>query len=163
MSEELKNKDRPDFVAVWNRYEAESFGNGARAELRRVADPEELLERPALYRLFPGERPSRQHLRVAFLVPYCKHKAGAESLGTLLATAKKRVAEERVMQMARSSWPEDIKYLRRLVMQLEPAVDWSAFGELLWKWDDNPNYNRKRRIVEDYFIAQFNPAKGAKK
>ena len=118
-----------------------------------------LIHGKALYRLFPGERPSGQHLRVAFLLPYCQHRAGAESLGTLLATAKKRVAEERVMQMARSHWPEDIKYLRRLVMQLEPALDWNALGASLWYW----NQDRKRRIVEDYFIAQFNPAKGAKK
>ena len=159
MTDEVKKRDAPDYMAIWNRYHADAFGKGAQAELRRVADPEDLLERPALYRLFPGERPTKQHLRLAFLLPYCKHQAGAENLRTSLVTAKKRVAEERVMQMARSSWPEDINYLRRILVQAEPSVDWQAFAESLWFWNDD----RKRRIVEDYFIAQFNPAKGAKK
>lgn len=158
MSDDVK-ADVPEFLAVWQRYRAETFGKGAQAELRRVADPDELRERPALYRLFPGERPGRQHLRVAFLLPHCSHKAGAESLGTLFAKSKKSVAEARVLQMVRSPWPEDIKHLRRLIIQVDPAVDWGEFGQVLWFWNDQ----QKRRIVEDYYIAQFNPAKGAKK
>lgn len=158
MTEKTKD-DGPDFLAVWHRYHADAFGTGARAELRRAADPEELRERPGLYRLFPGERPGKQHLRVAFLLPYCAHRAGAESFGTQLAKSKKTVAEARVMQMARSPWPEDIKHLRRLAVQIDPSVDWAEFGKALWYWNDN----QKRRIVEDYYIAQFNPAKGAKK
>lgn len=158
MTEEAKDHG-PDFLAVRNRYRADSFGTGARAELRRAADPEELRDRPALYRLFPGERPGKQHLRVAFLLPHCEHRAGAESFGTQLAKSKKAVGEVRVMQMARSAWPEDIKHLRRLAIQVEPAIDWTEFGKALWYWNDT----QKRRIVEDYYIAQFNPAKGAKK
>lgn len=162
MSEDVKTGGQY-FLAVYNRYRAESFGKGAQAELRRAADPEDLRERPALYRLFPGERPGRKHLRLALLLPWCAHRDGAESFGAQLAMGKKAVAEARVIQMARSPWPEDIKHLRRLAMQTEPAVDWNKFGWTLWKWDDDPEQSQKRRIVEDYYVAQFNPAKGAKK
>lgn len=159
MTEEKKQDDQY-FLAVWTRYFADSFGTGGRAELRRASDPEELRERPALYRLFPGERPDARHLRLAFMLPSCAgNRPGAPSFGTQLGTAKKTVAEARVLQMARSDWPEDIKQLRRLTTQIELVVDWGEFAKVLWYW----NPNQKRRIVEDYYIAQFNPAKGAKK
>lgn len=158
MTEDVRN-DGQYFLAVWNRYWADAFGNGARAELRRAADPEDLRERPALYRLFPGERPDKKHLRLAFLLPYCPHREGAESFGTQLAKSAKAVAEARVIQMARSAWPEDIKQLRRLAIQIEPVVDWTRFSEVLWYWNDD----QKRCIVEDYYIAQFNSAKGGKR
>ena len=69
-----------DFVALKKRYDDEKFPTGARAELRRVAEPDDVALTPALYRLFPGQRPDDRHLRLAFLLPCCKHAAKAKSL-----------------------------------------------------------------------------------
>ena len=146
----------PDFVALLNRYDSESFPTGARAELRRVAEPEDIALTPALYRLFPGQKPDDRHLRLAYLLPCCKHAAEAKSLGTQLAQAK--VAEARVLQVARSRAPLDMVQLRRLLTYVKPTVNWSEFGRMVWYWNDRA----KRQLVEDFYIARFNPAKGDK-
>ena len=147
----------PDFVALKMRYDNESFSTGARAELRRVAVPDDVALTPALYRLFPGQKPDDRHLRLAFLLPCCKHEAKAKSLGAQLAEAK--VAEARVLQVARAHAPLDMVQLRRLLTYVEPTVNWSEFGRMIWYWNDRA----KRQLVEDFYIARFNPAKGDKK
>ena len=147
----------PDFVALKMRYDNESFSTGARAELRRVAEPDDVALTPALYRLFPGQKPDDRHLRLAFLLPCCKHAAKAKSLGAQLAGAN--VAEARVLQVARSHAPLDMVQLRRLLTHIKPTVDWSEFGRMVWYWNDRA----KRQLVEDFYIARFNPAKGDKK
>lgn len=147
----------PDFVALKTRYDNESFPTGARAELRRVAEPEDVALTPALYRLFPGQKPDDRDLRLAFLLPCCKHADKAKSLGTQLAEAN--VAEARVLQVARAHAPLDMVQLRRLLTHIKPTVDWSEFGRMVWYWNDRA----KRQLVEDFYIARFNPAKGAKK
>jgi len=146
-----------NFVRLKMRYDNETFPTGARAELRRVAEPNDVALTPALYRLFPGQRPDDRHLRLAYLLPCCKHAAKAKSLGAQLAEAK--VAEARVLQVARSHTPLDMVQLRRLLMHIEPTVDWAKFGQMLWDWDDGA----KRQLVEDFYIARFTPAKGVKK
>jgi CRISPR system Cascade subunit CasB len=146
----------PDFVALKMRYDDESFPTGARAELRRAAEPDDVALTPALYRLFPGERPNDRHLRVAFLLPYAKHAANAKSLGAQLAEAK--VAEARVLQVARAHEPLDVVQLRRLLMQVDAAVDWSEFGRMVWRWKETD----KRKLVEDFYITRFSPVTGAK-
>lgn len=147
----------PDFVALRNRYGDENFPTGARAELRRVAEPNDVALTPALYRLFPGQKPDDRHLRLAFLLPCCKHSTKAKSLGAQLAEAK--VAEARILQVARAHAPLDIVQLRRLLTHIEPTVDWSEFGRMVWYW----NERAKRQFVEDFYIARFTPAKGEKK
>ncbi len=147
----------PDFVALRMRYDNESFPTGARAELRRVAEPDDVALTPALYRLFPGQKTDDRHLRLAFLLPCCKHAVKAKSLGAQLAEAK--VAEARVLQIARAHAPLDIVQLRRLLTHVEPAVNWSELGRMVWYWNDRA----KRQLVEDFYIARFNPAKGDKK
>lgn len=147
----------PDFVALRNRYENEEFPAGARADLRRVAGPDDVALSPALYRLFPGQRPDDRHLRLAFLLPCCKHAAKAKSLGSQLADA--RVAEARVLQVARAHAPLDMVQLRRLLAHIEPTVDWSEFGRMVWYWNDRA----KRQLIEDFYIARFSPTKGGKK
>lgn len=147
----------PDFVALKMRYDNESFPTGARAELRRVAEPDDVAFTPALYRLFPGQRPDERHLRLAYLLPYCKHASRTKPLGAQLAEAQ--VAEARVLQVARSQAPLDLVQLRRLLMHIEPAVDWSEFGRTIWYWNDRA----KRQLVEDFYIARFTPAKGERK
>lgn len=146
----------PDFVALKARFEHEAFPTGARAELRRVADPEAVAFCPGLYRLFPGQKPDDRHFRLAFLLPCCKHDAKAKPLGAQLAAA--RVAEARVLQVARASWPLDLVQLRRQLAHIEPAVNWLEFGKTLWFWGERA----KRQLVEDYYLAQFTPAKGDK-
>lgn len=147
----------PDFVALKNRFDDEKFPTGARAELRRVAEPNDVAFTPALYRLFPGQSPTDRHLRLAYLLPCCKHAANAKSLGAQLAEAN--VAEARVLQVARSHAPLDMVQLRRLLAHVEPAVNWAEFGEMIWKW----NKYQKRKFVEQFYLAQFTPAKGEKK
>ena len=144
----------PDFVAVKMRYDNESFPTGARAELRRVAEPDDVALTPALYRLFPGQDPNERHWRVAYLLPCCKHAAKAKSLGAQLADAK--VAEARVLQVVRARAPLDMVQLRRLLAHIEATVDWSEFGRMIWYW----NGRAKRQLVEDFYIARFNPVKG---
>lgn len=147
--------DLPDFVALRARFESEAFSNGARAELRRLPDMETVALCPALYRLFPGQKPDDRHLRLAFLLPCCKHDAKAKSLGTQLAKAK--VREARVLQVARAHSPLDLIQLRRLLAHINPAVNWAEFGKTLWYWGDRA----RRQLVEDYYLAQFPLAKGA--
>lgn len=148
--------DLPDFIALRARYEGESFPTGARAELRRVAEPELVALCPALYRLFPGQKPDDRHRRIAFLLPCCKHDAKAKSLGAQLAAGK--VSEARVLQMARAQAPLDLIQLRRLLTHIQPAVNWQEFGKIIWCWGERA----KRQLVEDYYLAKFTPAKGDK-
>jgi CRISPR system Cascade subunit CasB len=93
---------------------------------------------------------------LAFLLPCCKHDTKAKTLGAQLAAAK--VAEARVLQVARSHAPLDLVQLRRLLSHIEPAVNWSEFGKTLWFW----NERAKRELVENYYLAKFTPAKGDK-
>ena len=151
MSSEL-----PDFAALKMRYDSDSFSTGARAELRRAAEPDDVAFCPALYRLFPGQRPDDRHLRLAYLLPCCTNDPRAKSLGAQLAAAK--VAEARVLQVVRSQAPLDMVQLRRLLAYIKPAVNWTEFGRTVWFWNDKS----KRQLVEDFYLAQFTPAKGAK-
>lgn len=148
--------DPPDFAALKARFESQAFPTGARAELRRVADPEGMTLCSALYRLFSGQKPDDRHLRVAFLLPCCKHSAEAKSLGAQLAGAN--VAEARVLQVARAKSPLDLIQLRRLLAQVEPAVNWLEFGKTLWFWGER----EKRKLVEEYYLTKFPRPKGDK-
>lgn len=147
------DNELPDFVALHAYYR--SLGPGSQAELRRAAQLDDVTFTPALYRLFPGIRPTPGHQRIAFLLPWCSHRAGAASLGAQFA--KEGIAEARVIQMARARPPTDLNQLRRLVNHVDPAVDWAEFGKTLWYWGNTV----KRRLVEDFYLAQFKPAKGA--
>ena len=147
----------PDFVALKKRYNDESFSTGARAELRRVSEPDELEFVPALYRLFPGQRPDLRHRRLAYLLPYCEHDDSAKSLGSQLADAG--VAEARVLQVARSRYPRDMEHFRRLLTHVKPKVDWTKFGQMVWCWNDRS----KRQLVEEFYITRFAPDKGEEK
>ncbi len=144
----------PDFVALKRRYDDTSLSTGARAEVRRVAEPNDLAFVPGLYRLFPGHRPDRRHMRLAYLLPYCKHSDSATSLGSQFAKAG--IAEARVLQVARSHDPLDMVQFRRLLIHIEPTVDWSEFGKMVWYWNDRS----KRQFVEDFYIVRFAPDKG---
>jgi CRISPR system Cascade subunit CasB len=64
-----------------------------------------------------------------------------------------------VLQVARAAPPNDIKQFRRLTMQVKPLVNWAEFGKTLWYWGPNA----KRQLVEQYYLAKFEPAKGGSK
>jgi CRISPR system Cascade subunit CasB len=145
----------PDFIGLRRHFEA--LEPGQRAELRRVAEPDDLSLVTALYRLFPGERPDSRHRRVVFLLPWCGHASEPSDLGRQLVD--KHINEVRVLQVARANPPLDLIQFRRLMTHLEPVVDWAMFGPMLWFW----GARSKRRLVEDFYLAQFTAPKGGKK
>ena len=159
----------PDFLDIYKKFHGVrqpdgthqgGLDNGLKAQIRRVAEPDDLRDTPALYRLFNQARPNDGWLRVVFLLPWCEdcgdaRRANAQRFGRLLAEAK--VSELRLFQMARSRSPLDIVQLRRLAIMLKhPVVDWKTFGWLLYRPESDHSWNRKskRQIIEDYFIAQ---------
>jgi CRISPR system Cascade subunit CasB len=135
-------KEKYDFAAVAGRYERLSAGQ--KAELRRVKRPDDLALIPAFYRLLPGIKTDARWQRVVFFLPFARHVDGAGQLGHKLAG---RVAEERLFQVLRSTYPNDLIQLRRLVQQVEPTVDWQKLGETLFYWGEQS----KRRLVEHFY------------
>jgi CRISPR system Cascade subunit CasB len=151
------SSDSPDFVDLYRRFDA--LDNGLKAQLRRVAEPDELRDTPALYRLFTQDRPGEGWLRVVFLMPWC-HDCGDERrgkwphFGKLLHKAN--VNEMRLFQVARARSPHDIVQFRRLAMQLQHrVVDIHELGWLLFpsEFDGAWRRDRKRRLVEDFYLA----------
>jgi CRISPR system Cascade subunit CasB len=162
------NAELPDFLSLWDRYTGLSPGD--KAELRRVADPDELREFHALYALFPYGRAHAGWLRVAFLLPWCEdcgdaHRNAAPSLSKLLVD--KKISEMRVFQVARAKSPTDIIQFRRMMIQLKhPKLDWKKLGWLLYRSEpDDGSWSRdsKRQLVENFYLAKFTTAKGDKK
>jgi len=143
--------ETPDFVELARHYA--SLAPGQKAELRRIAAPEEVGERPAFYRLFPGQPATPQRARLVFLLPYAAHRNGVPSFARQLVA--KKASEARLIQLIRAEAPHDLVYLRRLLHWLDQPQDWNEFGSLLWFWGEE----RKRRLLEDYFIAKTTPAK----
>jgi CRISPR system Cascade subunit CasB len=140
--------DLPNFVAMRQRFE-NAMTPGQQAELRRAANPEDLRLKPALYRLFPGIRPTAQHLRLAFLLPWAEHRSNTANFGA--QCAKSKVNEARLFEIARSADPTDMIQLRRVTMQIKPHVDWTHFGTMLWFWGPHA----KRELIENYYLAQY--------
>ncbi|ADJ28317.1 type I-E CRISPR-associated protein Cse2/CasB [Nitrosococcus watsonii] len=134
-----------DFAALRFRYE--QLANGPRAELRRVRSPEGLASIPGFYRLLPGQRASEKWLRVAFCLPWLKHAHEALPLGAQLA--KHRIHEQRLFQVIRSTSPNDLLQLRRLLQQVEPTVNWQRFGWQLYFWRPED----KRRLLEEFYLV----------
>ena len=146
------NNEPPDHSELWRRFCA--LTPGQTAELRRVSNLEDLRDYASVYRLFPGHRIQPGHLRVAFLLPWIEHAENATGLGRQWVAAK--VADARVLQVARSDEPNDLIQFRRLAMQVKPRVDWSTFWKTLWYWGPRA----KRGLVEDFYLAKFAPIKG---
>lgn len=145
----MEQRKFPDFMALYGAWD--ELGNGPKAELRRVARPDELLEVPAFFRLYSGkasgERDKLAYQRLIFCLPYIKHKPDGPGLGKALATAN-RVSEKRLFQVLRSDAPNDMIQLRRIVQMVEPSVNWTVAAKTLWYWNDRS----KRDLLEDYFI-----------
>lgn len=149
-------KELPNFVELRRRFD--TLEPGRKAELRRVAAPEDLSLVTAFYRVFPGVKPDDRHRRVAFLLPWCAQAKGEfGDFGCQLVD--KDINEMRVLQVARASSPLDLIQLRRITMHVEPIVDWSRFGPMLWYWGTG----NKRLLVENFYLAKFSMAKGGRK
>ncbi|MBL1261211.1 MAG: type I-E CRISPR-associated protein Cse2/CasB [Thiotrichaceae bacterium] len=151
-------KTKPDFVALYGHFDTlKKRVSGLEAEIKKAITPDALAEIPSFYRLMVGTGTHAGWQRIAFFLPYVKHKEGADSIGKQLA--KGGVSEMRLFQVIRSDSPNDIIQLRRLVQQIEPALDWRSFGATIFYWDySNPEKGidqkqNKRRILEDYFLA----------
>lgn len=135
--------EKIDFIAVARRYE--SLPPGPKAELRRAGKPEDLALIPAFYRLLPGIQTNPQWQRTVFFLPYVRHADKAPRLGQQLHQSG--IDEKRLFQVLRSTSPNDLIQLRRLVQQSEPSADWAQLGPMLYFWSEK----NKRRLVEDYF------------
>lgn len=142
-----------DFMGLYQAWER--LAPGPRAELRRVERPDDLLEVPAFYRLFSGrgttEWEKGAYQRLIFCLPCIRHSGENISLGRALAKAK-GVGEKRLFQVVRSSEPNDMIQLRRILRMAEPTVNWDLAARQLWYWNDRS----KRDLLEDYFFNHSN-------
>lgn len=146
--------ENPDFKALWERWNR--LDSGPKAEIRRARDPGALTQMPAFYRLSGGQAWEGWQ-RVVFCLPWAGHRDGAEPLGAALARAG--LGEKRLFQVIRSTEPNDLVQLRRLLQHVRPVVDWVRFGpQVFWWGDDN-----KRRLLEDFYRMPYadRPAAGA--
>lgn len=146
------NIDAPDFPDMYRRFD--SLPSGATGPMRRVAEPAKLRDTPGLYRLFPGARPDARQVRAAFILPWCPALSGGKELQSLCADT---ISEARIIQVARARPPDDLIALRRIVMQLRPALGWLQVASLAWFWGTK----EKREFVEKFFIALHKLDKGA--
>lgn len=148
-----------DALALYNAWNL--LDNAASAQLRRVAEPDELKDIPAFYHLVqPFGWPEHQHalLRIVFCLTAGKkviqhvekteaHPKGI-SLGKALAESKK-INERRVYQLLRAEWPNDLIQLRRLLVHAEPKLYWPLFVEQMTWW----NQSARRQLLEDFVLA----------
>lgn len=142
-----------DFMDLYQAWK--NLKPGPQAELRRVERPDDLLEVPAFYRLFSGrgttEWEKRAYQRLIFCLPCIKHSGGDVSLGKALAKGR-GVGAKRLFQIVRSSEPNDMIQLRRILRMAEPIVNWELAARQLWCWNDRS----KRDLLEDYFLNHSN-------
>jgi CRISPR system Cascade subunit CasB len=140
----------PDFLALYERYQ--KLKPGPQAELKRAAEPNDLIEISAFYRLLQDNKASKNMQRLVYCLPLIKHQDNGDSLGRALAKAD--VNEKRLFMVIRSQEPNDLIQLRRLLKQADkPKLDWVQMSKVLWRWD-NPDKHTKQKILEDFFLYQ---------
>lgn len=147
----MEQQHHPEFMALYQAWD--QLPSGTKAELRRIAKPDELLDVPAFYRLYSGkahgEWEKRAYQRLIFCLPHINHGADDIGLGKAL-TKGKGVSEKRLFQVVRSDEPNDMIQLRRILQMTKPTVNWPKAAKTLWYWNDRA----KRDLLEDYFINQ---------
>lgn len=141
-----KGPDKQAFVDLKLRYDKQ-LNNGQRAEIKRVRDVDELKMMPAAWKL--GVPVNDYWGRVILFLPWAEHQASGKALGQQLYRGK--INESRLFQVLRASAPRDLEYLRRLMRQVKPVVNWAEQGPLLFYWQEH----NKRRVVEDYYRASM--------
>lgn len=141
----------PDFMALYEHYQ--KMKPGPQAELKRVVQPDDLLEIPAFYRLLQNNKASKNMQRLVFCLPLIKHQDNGDSLGKALA--KTGINEKRLFMVIRSQEPNDLIQLKRLLKQAEPKLDWPSAAKTLYFWNDRA----KRQLLEDFFFYQNSKTK----
>ena len=139
----MSDKKTPDFLAIYEQYQA--LKPGPRAELRRSAKPDDLLEVAAFYSLLQGFKASVSMQRLIYCLPVIKHQTEGKGLGQALAKAN--ISEKRLFMMLRSETPNDLIQLRRLLKMAEPTLDWFKTAPIIYYWGEK----NKRKLLEDYF------------
>ncbi|MEJ2045694.1 MAG: type I-E CRISPR-associated protein Cse2/CasB [Reinekea sp.] len=151
--------EQPDDMALYNSWR--NLDSGASAQMRRVASPDELLDIPAFYRFI---QPFGWYDNKYFLLRqvFClssgqsviTHTDKPISLGKALRLSDK-INERRIMQLVRSDSPNDMVQLRRLIIHVEPTLNWPMLARQLHYWGKN----NKRQLLEDFVLAQPDSAK----
>jgi CRISPR system Cascade subunit CasB len=155
-----KNKSSFNLAKVRERYEKLSRGDQAQIG-KRIGSPDELAMIPAFYKLFPGVSPSSWHYRVGFITPFVRYSEESPGLGKFIGNMERSGTvgnmEKRILQVARALPPQDIIYLRRLLIRFnEPAINWDKSGfAKLFSTDEKKNSEGKKKLVEQYFIARY--------
>jgi len=139
-------KQGPDFLALYERYQ--KLKPGPQAELKRVVQPDDLLEIPAFYRLLHEANAGRGMHRLVYCLPLITHQEGGDSLGRALAKAD--INEKRLFMVIRSEEPNNLIQLRRLLKQIQPKLDWLSAAKTVYYWNDRA----KRQLLEDFFFYQ---------
>ncbi|PID43126.1 MAG: type I-E CRISPR-associated protein Cse2/CasB [Proteobacteria bacterium] len=142
----MSQQKKPDFMRLYQQYT--ELKPGLKAELRRLAEPDDLANVPAFYHLLNGHAGDRKMKRLIFCLPTIKNHVEGITLGQALAKAG--VSEKRLFLVIRSEFPNDIIQLRRLLKMAEPNLDWPQLAQSLYWWGQS----NKQSILEDYFFYQ---------
>jgi CRISPR system Cascade subunit CasB len=135
----MSHYETPDFMRMFELYQ--QFKPGSKAELKRVVEPDDLIEVPSFYHLLNGHAGNNRIKRVIYCLPVVKAHDPAVSIGQALAKAG--VSEKRLFMVVRSESPNDLIQLRRLLKMLEPSVNWPEFANLVYWWGKR---NKQTRI-----------------
>lgn len=144
-------KQGPDFLALYERYQ--KLKPGPQAELKRVVQPDDLLEIPSFYRLLHEANAGEGMRRLVYCLPLIGHQESGDSLGRALAKAD--INEKRLFMVIRSEQPNDLIQLRRLLKQIQPKLDWLSVAKTVYYWNDRA----KRQLLEDFFFYQNTKSK----
>lgn len=138
----------------------EGLKPGPKAELRRVKEPDELMDRPAFYRIIASLNLEKRWMeglaRLVFCIPYISRTDSKTSIGEALGKSG-RVSEKRMYQVVRSEYPNDIIQLRRILQHIKPKVNWPMAAKQIYFWHsknrDQMKQN-KRQLLEDFVLNQ---------
>jgi CRISPR system Cascade subunit CasB len=143
-----KEKELPNFLSMYDCYQ--KLTPGQKAEIRRCAKPEDLVEVPTFYKLASKTGSLHGQRRFVFCLPLLAHKEAGPTLGQALGK-QAGLSEKRMMMVLRSEAPNDLLQLRRLLTMCKPIVDIEKTGKTIFYWSDIS----KRNLIEDYFFNQI--------
>jgi CRISPR system Cascade subunit CasB len=133
---------------------------GPKAELRRVKKPDELMDRPAFYRIMATlslDKPWKEGMaNLVFCIPYISRTDSKTSMGEALGKSGK-VSDKRMYQVVRSEYPKDIIQLRRILQHIKPTVNWPMAAKQIYFWHSKNRdqvKKNKRRLLEDFVLSQ---------
>lgn len=165
------DEDRARLVgALYEQFE--NLGNGDKAAIRRVVEPDDLLVNPAFYHLLQSvfetfrdaelskvrdeANNQSQMARIIYLLPYFLHRPNGKSLGKIFS--ENGVSERRLFLVMRSEYPQDLIQLRRLCQQFKgEPLDVVQLGTLLCYWgrDRVSSEGSKRRLMKDFYLSAY--------